>query len=119
MDFNKFIEQAKPLFQWYRILSSKEITVVDNNRCEYVAIAGEYLLNRSYNNEIYNRIYYLVIILDKTGRFSVPIVWLPHEERPQSFMHMYSDKTCCLGLNHEVLSIWGQDQSAEAFLIRY
>ena len=63
MDFNKFIEQAKPLFQWYRILSSKEITVVDNNRCEYVAIAGEYLLNRSYNNEIYNRIYYLVIIL--------------------------------------------------------
>lgn len=115
MDFNKFIEQAKPLFQWYRILSSKEITVVDNNRCEYVAIAGEYLLNRSYNNEIYNRIYYLVIILDKTGRFSVPIVWLPHEERPQSFMHMYSDKTCCLGLNHEVLSIWGQDQSAESF----
>lgn len=57
----------------------------------------------------------MVVLADRTKSFVLPIVWLPHEKRPFGFEHLYTDNTCCLGLTHEIISIWGSKQSAQEF----
>lgn len=128
INFNKFINEAGPLFDNYRILNNDEINCSSLKKIgSYIAIAGNYYLNRSYNGEIFYKMFYLVIILDKTRQIKLPIVWLPQEIKPNNFAHMYSDNTCCLGLNHEIMKLWGPNQNAvdffdnviDIFLINY
>lgn len=88
---------------------------LNTGKGSFTAIAGEYFLNREFNEKIYQQIFYLVVIVDKTGQLSIPIVYLPKEQRPYKFEHLYKDNSCCLGLTHELIGIWGEKQSAIDF----
>ena len=116
-NFNAFIEEARPLFENYRILDSNAVNALKINvgKGSFIAIAGEYFLNCNIKEDIYQHTFYLVVLLDKTKHFVLPIVWLPYEKIPWKFEHVYSDKTCCLGLTYEVLKIWGEEQTAQDF----
>ena len=117
-DYNKFIEEAKPLFERYLIIESKDGTSLPIKTSSFIAIVGDYFLNREFNGKYFQHTFKLVIILDRTGEFVIPIVWLPDEKRPYGFEHMYKNNTCCLGLTHEIVSIWGENQTAYEFFDR-
>lgn len=114
MNYNSFIEEAGALFENYCILDKTDMQL-DTGKGSFTAIAGEYFLNREFNEKIYQHIFYLVVIVDKTGQLSIPIVYLPKEQRPYKFEHLYKDNSCCLGLTHELIGIWGEKQSAIDF----
>ena len=114
MDCDLFIEEAGALFENYRILDKSEIKL-NTGKGSVIAIAGEYFLNREFESTVYQHSFYLVVLIDRTKQLSIPIVWLPKEKRPYKFEHLYPDNTCCLGLTHEVIEIWGEKQSAKDF----
>ncbi len=114
---NAFIEEACALFESYTIFDGEKVKKLKLSRCDnsFVGIGGEYYLNRILNGELYQHYFDIVILIDKTNHFIIPIVWLPNEKKPYGFEHMYSDNTCCLGLTHEIILIWGKEQSAKDF----
>ena len=114
MNYNLFIEEAGALFENYCILDKTDMQL-NTGKGSFTAIAGEYFLNREFKGKIYQCIFYLVVIVDKTGQLSIPIVYLPKEQRPYKFEHLYKDNSCCLGLTHELIGIWGEKQSAIDF----
>jgi hypothetical protein len=116
-DYNVFINEASVLFEKYIILDSCAVDSLDLKRCKgsFIAIAGAYFLNRQFGDEVYQHTFNMVVLLDRSKRLVLPIVWLPCEEKPARFEHLYADKTCCLGLTHEVISIWGDKQLAKDF----
>lgn len=110
MNCEIFIEEAGALYENYCKMDSESIKSlpIKTIHGSFLAIKGLYFLNREFDGRVYQANFDLVVILDRTGRFSVPIVWLPNEQRPYKFEHLYNDNTCCLGLAFEVIKIWGQ-----------
>ena len=114
--FEEFIEESKVFFDSYEVIIGDKSNFPSRfKNASFVGIAGKYYLNRTYQNELYQDEFNLVVIVDKSGQFLVPIVWLPKETIPFGFEHVYQDKTCCLGVTHELISIWGKDQTAKDF----
>jgi hypothetical protein len=120
-DVNKFVEEFKPFFEKCRVIDSNltdnELDKIRLRRSKgsFIAVAGKYYLNREYAGMPYQQYFDLCVLVDKKNVFIVPIVFLPNETRPDNFEHLYTDNTCCLGTTHELITIWGETQSAEIF----
>jgi hypothetical protein len=123
-DHNQFIDDAKLKFKEYRVVDSDcslnavSKLNIDDIQGSFIAIAGDYLLNCEFNSIIYKQEFYLVIVLDRTGTFRIPIVQLPKERKGQ-FEHIYPDLTCCLGHTHEIIQLWNKEQNAIDFIEKF
>ena len=114
--FDVFIEDSKAFFDTYKIIVGDKSNFPTRFRNGgFIGISGKYCLNRVYKSEFYQNEFYIVVIVDRTGNFPVPILWLPNEKSPFGFEHIYQDKTCCLGVTHEIITIWGEVQTAKDF----
>lgn len=116
-NYNAFINEAQALFEKCYFLNKDAVNNLNLRHCKgsFLAIRGEYYLNRVFNGRIYQHYFDLVILIDKMNHFVIPIIYLPNEIKPYGFEHMYPDNTCCLGLAHEIIQIWGKEQLAEDF----
>ena len=104
--FDDFIEESKNFFDTYEILVGDKSNFPTRFRnASFIGISGKYCLNRVYKSEFYQDEFYIVVIVDRTGTFPIPILWLPNEKIPFGFEHIYQDKTCCLGVTHELITI--------------
>ena len=119
-DCDRFIEEAKALFESYQPLDSNDVDGLNLARLQncngsFKAINGDYYLNRSYNGLVFQRHFDMTIIVDRTGRLVIPIVFLRKEKQLYGYLHFLKDNTCCLGLTHEVIIAWGEKQEAKVF----
>lgn len=116
-DYNKFLIEVGALFERYSLLNTVEVNNLNLSRCRnsFIGIRGQYYLNCSFKGKAYQKLFDITILIDKTGHSSIPILLLRNERKPPEFEHIYKDNTCCLGLTHEIISIWGEEQSAIVF----